>query len=68
MHVEYWQECVCTGELFGYYTDCILCVCVCVCVCVLRVRLVERGAPQSLPLMESGTVSEHIQFVSDISV
>lgn len=23
----------------------------------LRVRLVERGAPQSLPLMESGTVS-----------
>lgn len=25
--------------------------------CSLRVRLVERGAPQSLPLMESGTVS-----------
>ena len=53
-----------------------VCVCICVCalmylcpmcVCVrvrlrvcFRVRLVERGAPQSLPLIESGTVSEKL--------
>lgn len=35
------------------------CICLLTGVCVVgpfRVRLVERGAPQSLPLMESGKV------------
>ncbi len=49
----------------------LVCVCVCVCVCVwvrvcvcvrvCRVRLVERGSPHSLPLMESGKVRKTIQ-------
>ena len=42
------QIMVCRSERTEWFTGRLL---------SLRVRLVERGAPQSLPLMESGTVS-----------
>ena len=38
------------------------------CMCCFRVRLVERGAPQSLPLMESGKVRCSIPVVCEVLV